>query len=57
MRVADAGLKPCGDHKRPSIIVRSDLPPSLDRHPYEPEYLGWVTLHEIGPPLALVMLT
>ena len=33
--------------------MRSDLPPSLDRDPYEPEYLGWVTLHEIGHALGL----
>jgi hypothetical protein len=26
-----------GDHGCPNILVRSDLPPSLDRPPYEPE--------------------
>jgi hypothetical protein len=43
----------CGAHKCPNILVRSDLPPSLDRDPYEPEFLGWVTLHELGHALAL----
>jgi hypothetical protein len=43
----------CGDHGCPNILVRSDLPPSLDRDPYDPEYLGWVTLHEVGHALGL----
>lgn len=46
--VAFGGYAICGDHGCPNIMVRSDLPPSLDRDPYEPEYLGWVTLHELG---------
>jgi hypothetical protein len=51
--VVFGGYAICGDHKCPNIIVRSDLPPSLDREPYDPEYLGWVTLHEIGHALGL----
>jgi hypothetical protein len=34
-------------------MVRSDLPPSENSPPYEPEYLGWVTQHEIGHALGL----
>jgi hypothetical protein len=51
--VVFGGYALCGDHTCPNIIVRSDLPPSLDRDPYEPEYLGWVTLHELGHALGL----
>jgi hypothetical protein len=47
------GYAICGDHGCPNILVRSDLPPSLDREPYTPEYLGWVTLHELGHALGL----
>jgi hypothetical protein len=51
--VVFAGYAICGDHGCPNILVRSDLPPSLDREPYDPEYLGWVTLHELGHALGL----
>ena len=34
--VVFGGYALCGAHKCPNIIVRSDLPPSLDREPYEP---------------------
>jgi hypothetical protein len=51
--VVFGGYALCGAHKCPNILVRSDLPPSLDRDPYEPEYLGWVTLHELGHALGL----
>jgi hypothetical protein len=51
--VVFGGYAICGDHKCPNIIVRSDLPPSLDREPYDPEYLGWVTQHEVGHALGL----
>ena len=51
--VVFGGYAVCGDHGCPNIMVRSDLPPSLDREPYEPEYLGWVTQHEIGHALGL----
>ena len=47
------GYAICGDHGCPNIIVRSDLPPSFGVDPYSPEYLGWVTLHEIGHALGL----
>jgi hypothetical protein len=53
--VVFGGYAICGDHGCPNILVRSDLPPSLDREPYDPEYLGWVTLHEIGHALGLGM--
>ena len=48
-----AGYAVCGDHGCPNIIVRSDLPPSFGVDQYSPEYLGWVTLHEIGHALGL----
>jgi hypothetical protein len=48
-----AGYAVCGDHGCPNIIVRSDLPPSFGVDPYSPEYLGWVTLHEVGHALGL----
>ena len=51
--VVFGGYALCGDHGCPNILVRSDLPPSLDREPYDPGYLGWVTLHEIGHALGL----
>ena len=51
--VVFGGYALCGEHKCPNILVRSDLPPSLDREPYDPEYLGWVTLHELGHALGL----
>jgi len=40
--VVFGGYAICGDHGCPNILVRSDLPPSLDRDPYSPGYLGWV---------------
>jgi hypothetical protein len=36
-----------------NVIVRSDLPPSLGLDPYSPEYLYYVTLHELGHALGL----
>jgi hypothetical protein len=51
--VVFGGYAICGDHKCPNILVRSDLPPSLDLEPYDPVYLGWVTLHELGHALGL----
>ena len=48
-----AGYAVCGDHGCPNIIVRSDLPPSSGVDPYSPEYLGWLTLHEVGHALGL----
>jgi len=46
--VSFEGYAVCGDHGCPNILVRSDLPPSQDRDPFTPEYVGWVTLHELG---------
>ena len=51
--VAFEGYAICGAARCPNIIVRSDLPPSQDRESFDPEYLGWVTLHEIGHALGL----
>lgn len=51
--VSFAGYAICGNHKRPNILVTSDAPPSLVTPPYDPEYIGWVTLHEIGHALGL----
>ena len=51
--VVFGGYAICGDHGCPNIMVRSDLPPSENRPPYDPEYLGWVTQHEIGHALGL----
>jgi hypothetical protein len=51
--VVFGGYALCGAQRCPNILVRSDLPPSLDREPYDPEYLGWVTLHELGHALGL----
>ncbi len=44
------GYAICGDHGCPNILVRSDVPP---RDEYSPEYVGWVTLHEVGHALGL----
>jgi hypothetical protein len=51
--VVFGGYAICGANGCPNILVRSDLPPSLDLEPYDPEYLGWVTLHELGHALGL----
>jgi hypothetical protein len=51
--VVFGGYAICGANRCPNIIVRSDLPPSLGRDPYSPEYLGLVTLHELGHALGL----
>lgn len=47
------GYAVCGDHGCPNILVKSDLPPSEDMDPFSPEYVGWVTLHELGHALGL----
>ena len=51
--VALAGLALCGRHDCGNILVSSVPPPSLDQEEYSPEYLGWVTLHEVGHALGL----
>lgn len=48
-----AGYAICGDHKCNNVIVTSDPPKPLGIDPYTPEYLGWVTLHELGHALGL----
>jgi len=44
------GYAICGAKDCPNILVRSDVPSADD---YSPEYVGWVTLHEIGHALGL----
>jgi matrixin len=44
------GYAICGAKDCPNILVRSDVPWADD---YSPEYVGWVTLHEIGHALGL----
>ena len=51
--VVFGGYAICGARGCPNILVRSDLPPSQGQSPYSPEYLGWVTLHELGHALGL----
>jgi predicted Zn-dependent protease len=51
--VVFGGYAICGARGCPNIIVRSDLPPSYGVDPYSPEYLGLVTLHELGHALGL----
>jgi len=51
--VSFEGYAICGNHRCPNILVRSDLPVSSDFPPSSPQYLGWVTLHEIGHALGL----
>ena len=41
-----------GDHDCPNILVRSDAA-WADADDYSPEYVGWVTLHEVGHALGL----
>jgi hypothetical protein len=47
------GYAICGAHSCPNVIVRSDLPPSLGLDPYSPQYLYYVTMHELGHALGL----
>jgi len=51
--VVFAGYAICGNHKCNNIMVSSDSPPSTGIPPYDPEYIGWVTLHELGHALGL----
>lgn len=44
------GYAICGAKDCPNILVRSDVPGADD---YSTEYVGWVTLHEIGHALGL----
>lgn len=47
------GYAVCGAHGCPNIMVRSDLPPREKHLPFDLEYLGWLTQHEIGHALGL----
>ena len=51
--VSFGGYAICGDHGCPNILVRSDRPKGYGGGVYTPEYLGWVTLHEVGHALGL----
>jgi hypothetical protein len=51
--VSYEGYAVCGNHKCNNIIVSSDYPPSTGIPPSDPEYIGWVTLHELGHALGL----
>jgi hypothetical protein len=51
--VVFAGYAICGANGCPNILVRSDLPLPYGVEPYSPEYLGLVTLHELGHALGL----
>ena len=51
--VVFGGIALCGAHKCSNVIVTSLPPPGSDFEPYDPEYIGWVTLHEIGHALGL----
>ena len=51
--VAFAGYAICGAHRCPNIMVRSDFNAGQGRQPYTPEYLGQITMHELGHALGL----
>lgn len=51
--VVFGGYAICGEHGCPNIMVRSDFNVGQGRQPYTPEYLGQVTLHELGHALGL----
>jgi hypothetical protein len=48
-----AGYAVCGDHGCPNVLVSSDFPTGHNTPPYSPEYVGWVTQHELGHALGL----
>jgi hypothetical protein len=47
------GYAICGASRCNNVLVRSDLPKPLGFDPSTPEYLAWVTLHELGHALGL----
>lgn len=47
------GYAICGARKCNNVIVRSDLPKPTGREQFSPQYLAWVTLHELGHALGL----
>ena len=48
-----SGYAVCGDHGCPNVLVSSDFPKGSNTPPYSPEYVGWVTQHELGHALGL----
>ena len=48
-----AGFAVCGAHDCPNILVSSESPPAWGQPPYEPGYIEWIALHEIGHALGL----
>jgi hypothetical protein len=51
--VVFGGLALCGSHDCGNVLVSSVPPPGSDFEEYSPEYLAWVTMHEIGHALGL----
>ena len=47
------GYAVCGNHKCNNVLVKSDAPPSLGLPSYDPQYINWVTQHELGHALGL----
>ena len=50
---AFAGVAICGPDGCSNVLVSSEAPPSFGQDPYTPEFLGWLTLHELGHALGL----
>ena len=48
-----SGMAVCGVGKCPNVLVSSEAPPSWGQEPYSPEFLGWLTMHELGHALGL----
>jgi hypothetical protein len=51
--VVFGGLALCGSHDCGNVLVSSVPPPGSDFEEYSPEYLAWVTMHEVGHALGL----
>jgi hypothetical protein len=51
--VSFGGYAVCGDHGCPNILVTSDFPKGKGGGVYTPEYMEWLTLHEVGHALGL----
>ena len=51
--VSFGGYAVCGDHGCPNVLVTSDLPRGKGGGSYTPEYMTWLTLHEVGHALGL----
>jgi hypothetical protein len=48
-----AGFAVCGAHRCPNILVSSESPPAWGQPPYDPQFIEWIALHEIGHALGL----